>query len=116
MPSALGRLEILEEDLSYIKRGETQRHLVFPNDRTTWRGDGAAAASVPWLSPLTTYCTSARSAGARRLGNPGMRPPPFCTVAEIWSAVLRLAMPTRLGAWPPFPARSAPWHAAHCPV
>lgn len=37
MPSALGRLEIQEEDLSYIKRGETQRHLVFPNDRTTWR-------------------------------------------------------------------------------
>jgi predicted ATPase len=31
------RIEILKEDLSYIKRGETQRHLAFPNDRSTWR-------------------------------------------------------------------------------
>ena len=36
-PSTLGRLEILREDLSYIKRGETQRHLVFKNDPKTWR-------------------------------------------------------------------------------
>lgn len=36
-PSSLGRLEILEENLSYIKRGETQRHLVFKNDPKTWR-------------------------------------------------------------------------------
>jgi predicted ATPase len=36
-PSALGRLEILEEDLRYIQRGETQRHLMFPNDRMTWQ-------------------------------------------------------------------------------
>jgi len=36
-PSAFGRLEILKEDLRYIARGETQRHLVFPNDHATWR-------------------------------------------------------------------------------
>lgn len=35
--AALGRIEILEEDLSYIKRGETHRHLGFPNDGRTWR-------------------------------------------------------------------------------
>jgi predicted ATPase len=31
-PSAFGRLEILEEQLKYIQRGETQRHLMFPHD------------------------------------------------------------------------------------
>jgi predicted ATPase len=36
-PSAFGRLEILREDLRYIQRGETQRHLMFPNDRITWQ-------------------------------------------------------------------------------
>lgn len=35
--SSMGGLEILKEDLSYIKRGETQRHLVFKNDPKTWR-------------------------------------------------------------------------------
>jgi len=35
-PSALGRLEILTEDLRYIQRGETQRHLMFPN-KPSWR-------------------------------------------------------------------------------
>ncbi|HLN03903.1 MAG TPA: AAA family ATPase [Bryobacteraceae bacterium] len=36
-PSTLGRLEILKEELSYIKRGETQRHLIFKNNPKTWR-------------------------------------------------------------------------------
>jgi predicted ATPase len=35
--SNMGGLEILKEELSYIKRGETQRHLVFKNDPKTWR-------------------------------------------------------------------------------
>jgi predicted ATPase len=35
--SNVGALEILKEELSYIKRGETQRHLVFKNDPKTWR-------------------------------------------------------------------------------
>lgn len=35
--SSMGGLEILTEDLSYIKRGETQRHLAFKNDSKTWR-------------------------------------------------------------------------------
>lgn len=35
--SSMGGLEILTEDLSYIKRGETQRHLVFRNDPKSWR-------------------------------------------------------------------------------
>ena len=35
--SSMGGLEILKEELSYIKRGETQRHLVFKNDPKSWR-------------------------------------------------------------------------------
>jgi len=35
--SSVGGIQIVTEDLSYIKRGETQRHLVFKNDPKTWR-------------------------------------------------------------------------------
>jgi predicted ATPase len=37
LTSSLGGLEILREELSYIKRGETARHLLFENDPKTWR-------------------------------------------------------------------------------
>jgi predicted ATPase len=39
---SMGGMEILKEGLSYIKRGETQKHLVFRNDPKSWRRSAVA--------------------------------------------------------------------------
>ena len=42
-------------------------------------------------------------------GNPGMRPPPCCTMRGDLGSVMWLETFFRLGAVPAFPAISAPW-------
>jgi energy-coupling factor transporter ATP-binding protein EcfA2 len=49
--SSMGGLEIPTENLSHIKRGETQRHLVFQNDPKSWRRTAVTAdGRSPFIS------------------------------------------------------------------